>query len=701
MKKQVILLSALALLSLASCGEEKASSSSESSNESISSSQVESSSKESASSSSSVSSSSSEVVEASITINTPEKTTLEIGESLTLTATKVGIADSATIRWASSDATVISISAASGKANALKAGTASITASYGDVVSQALVLTVNEEEVPVPQPVDKKTMVAEVKTKLEAATTYEASNAKNGHFYTETKNTSNVVSRYEKYDFDVYSGNRSVSKHEKKTSATSTYITNERISYTYHNEKLIKAVEDKDGNAYASPTYSLSSLTGEAAITQSNLPYLGKDEKGGFANYILQAYFSGKTYFADGSYAEAKEIDNFSGKKEGNTYTLSVTSLTGTSDTSDKEELNLVLTFNENALIDVSGTMKIYDADYDYDTDKTTYALSGTQTIDGELTTGTRESAPADLFDPASLYATSFEAKFSSGYGSSKVEGTTFGVNTTISITLAELLPATYSSVIDPYSVTFPNNEDKISRSSYGTSFSVTQAIDDLTVVIATKAVSKTYHLKITEKLTTTLKYNNTNTSSAGVINEAITGKVSITSGAVTNITYEVTSDNKATASIEKKSETEFSLTATAAGTYTVKFSDSKSGLSGTKDFYICENNDEGYKLLLANSVKRCSSSTKLKNIAISFDESGKGNISLVASITDEYDDDVDYNLSASFTLSTGVFTLDSSTANPKINSIAFADSTHNQLKIGIYDGLPTTYTVYLQAPAA
>ena len=84
----------------------------------------------------------------SVSINTPAKTALNVGETLTLTAKVENNADNLPVKWASSNAEVLSVSDA-GVLTALKVGTAEVTAKVGDVTSAAISFTVTAPVLPV------------------------------------------------------------------------------------------------------------------------------------------------------------------------------------------------------------------------------------------------------------------------------------------------------------------------------------------------------------------------------------------------------------------------------------------------------------------------------------------------------------------------------------------------------------------------
>ena len=79
-------------------------------------------------------------------IETPSKTSLEIGESITLSLKTSNLEEGDIVNWYSSDKNVLSVTQ-SGKVIALKAGVADIFAKTGDVESNKISLTVNEKKV--------------------------------------------------------------------------------------------------------------------------------------------------------------------------------------------------------------------------------------------------------------------------------------------------------------------------------------------------------------------------------------------------------------------------------------------------------------------------------------------------------------------------------------------------------------------------
>ncbi len=79
-------------------------------------------------------------------IETPSKTSLEIGENITLTLKTSNLGEGDIVNWYSSDTSVLSVTQ-NGKVIALKAGMADIYAKTGDVESNKISLTVNEKKV--------------------------------------------------------------------------------------------------------------------------------------------------------------------------------------------------------------------------------------------------------------------------------------------------------------------------------------------------------------------------------------------------------------------------------------------------------------------------------------------------------------------------------------------------------------------------
>ena len=79
-------------------------------------------------------------------IETPSKTSLEIGESITLSLKSSNLDEGDIVNWYSSDASVLSVTQ-NGKVIALKAGMADIYAKTGDVESNKVSLVVNEKKI--------------------------------------------------------------------------------------------------------------------------------------------------------------------------------------------------------------------------------------------------------------------------------------------------------------------------------------------------------------------------------------------------------------------------------------------------------------------------------------------------------------------------------------------------------------------------
>lgn len=79
-------------------------------------------------------------------IETPSKTSLEIGESITLSLKTSNLVEGDIVNWYSSDTSVLSVTQ-NGKVIALKAGMADIYAKTGDVESNKVSLVVNEKKI--------------------------------------------------------------------------------------------------------------------------------------------------------------------------------------------------------------------------------------------------------------------------------------------------------------------------------------------------------------------------------------------------------------------------------------------------------------------------------------------------------------------------------------------------------------------------
>lgn len=544
----------------------------------------------------------------------------------------------------------------------------------------------------------KEVHTAEVLEKLQKANEKELTLAKSGHFYVQDKDNSGADTTYEKFDFDVYSDSKNQTVHETKTKySTST----ERITWTRVGDSLVKANQTlKDGkvdSSYysnygivadnASPTYS--QVTESDAKKGLNLPVVdsgNSPSRFGFAGAVISRYFSsGHTYFSESALAE--NLASFTYSKEGEVYTLGIDSM-ATSTSSDKDHLELVLTFDGDLLKGVSGTIKHFKGETDYDTDKTTWTENGSSVLDGVLETGDREASPEGSFDVDTCLASSFDAQFYTGYGSSKKVSTKFGVNENFSMELANILPEGYSSSLDPASVAFPGHEDIVKRGTWGYSFTVTQVIDDLEVVVSTAKVSKTYHLTIEELHTADLTFSG---SALALKDEKLTGQVNFTKNSVIDLSYEVVGDNADKATVTGKSPStslgyaKFDFTASEAGTYTVKVTDSKSGLSKTEDIVVKDTTDEGITEFIAgNSWGASGSGNRLVSLGKQDDGSFTAVINL--SCMDDYYDDVDVKVTVNFKVSGGALEVVSSSADDsdseiECTSMAFGTS-HSSIKV-------------------
>ncbi len=528
----------------------------------------------------------------------------------------------------------------------------------------------------------KEVHTAEVLEKLQKANEKELTLAKSGHFYVQDKDNSGADTTYDKFDFDVYSDSKNQAIHETKTKYTTS---TDRITWTRVGDGLVKATQTlKDGQVSSSyyanygivaddATPSSSQIKQSDAEKGLNLPVVdsgNSPSRFGFAGGVISRYFSsGHTYFSESSLAE--NVASFTYSKEGDVYTLGIDSM-ATSSSTDKDHLELVLTFEGDLLKAVSGTIKHFKGDIDYDTDETTWTENGSSTIDGTLETGEREASPEGSFDADSCLASSFDAQFYNGYGSSKKVSTKFGINENFSMELVNILPEAYSSSLDPASVAFPGHEDIVKRGTWGYSFTVTQAIADLEVVVSTAKVSKTYHLTIEELHTSDLSFSG---SAVGLKGEKLTGQVNFTKNSSIDLSYEVIGDNADKASVTSKLVNasmgygKFEFTASEAGTYTVKVADSKSGLSKTEEIIVKDDTDEGIAEFIAGNTWGISgygnSLSSLKQ-----QEDGSFIAVIKLSCMDDYYDDVTVNVTLTFKVSGGAIVLVSSSADDSDSEI-------------------------------
>ena len=81
----------------------------------------------------------SEVVDPVTVTISQETASVEVGSTITLTATT---SDSSTVKWSTSDRTVANVNATTGLVKGLKAGTATITATSGDATATCTVTVV-------------------------------------------------------------------------------------------------------------------------------------------------------------------------------------------------------------------------------------------------------------------------------------------------------------------------------------------------------------------------------------------------------------------------------------------------------------------------------------------------------------------------------------------------------------------------------
>ncbi len=540
----------------------------------------------------------------------------------------------------------------------------------------------------------------EVLAKLKKAAELEANNAKSGHFYKiDKKADGSEKGTYEKFDFEVYGDGKTTAIYDKASS----YSSKKRLTWAQLGSRVYKATDtlDEEGSVESSvySPYDIVPDTESASSGNSyhqsdvdkalSLPVVSDDTNPtrlGFANMVINTYFSSSahTYFGENS-LEAN-VKTFTYSHVGEVYTLGIDSM-ATTYSSSKEHIELVLTFDGDSLKQIGGSIASYSGESDYDDDsKTAWTLSGTTVLDGLLETGERQDSPASSFSPEAHCATSYDVEFSTGYGSNKKTGTSFAPGETITYSLKDLLPEGYSNAIDPMSIAFPGHEDLIKRSTYGYSFTVSSAIDDLEVVVSTYKVSKTYHLNIKATATTSLTLS---LASAGLVNEETSGSVSFTKNATLSLSYEITSDNADKATVTPGTptpaygKTTFTFKATEAGTYSLKVTDAISGLSQSQDIVVKGNDDEGIaSYILTNSWSGGSGTP-------SFSLNEDGSITLKAKVVcyDEYDESETVTLTIVFKVESGKLTLVSSSnggseSELKATALAFKGSTHSSISV-------------------
>lgn len=550
----------------------------------------------------------------------------------------------------------------------------------------------------------KSLHAGEVKAKLEKAAAVELTQAKSGHFYMNDKNAAGEDTTYEKFDFKVYSDSKSEVHYQKK--ATSSWSNaDQRITWTkLGDSRLIKASQDLADGAVKSSYYSSynivpddSSSTAYTDVKAStaekalSLPIVntGNDaSKMGFAQSVLNTYFpsSGHTFFGEDSLSDL--VDTFTFSQIGNVYTLGIDSMS-TASSSSKDHVDLTLEFEGDLLKNVSGTVAHFKGETDWDTDKTSWSANGSTVLDGALEVGEREASPADSFSAESLLATSFDAQFYTGYGSSKKVATSFGVNVDISYEAINVVPDTWDKTVDPISISFPGHEDIVKKSSFGSSFKVTEEIADLEVVVCTLNVSKTYHLSIEELKTQKLAF--AKESMKTFVSEKLSGQVNFDKNAVTDLTFSVVGDSadKATITVNSLSASlgycSFYFTATEQGTYSIEASDAKSGLKAKATVTVLGNSDAELVDFLTSSS--WSGNYGSKNIAMSKQEDGSIKLVMTVSCMDDYWEEAYVKATIVFNVTGGKLVLVSSTNDNSdseltCTSIAFASGKHSSVLV-------------------
>lgn len=550
----------------------------------------------------------------------------------------------------------------------------------------------------------KSLHAGEVKAKLEKAAASELTQAKSGHFYMNDKNAAGEDTTYEKFDFKVYSDSKSEVHYQKK--ATSSWANEDkRITWTkLGDSRLIKASQDLADGAVKSSYYSSynivpddSSSTAYTDVKASvaekalSLPIVntGNDaSKMGFAQSVLNTYFpsSGHTFFGEDSLSDL--ADTFTFSQTGNVYTLGIDSMS-TASSSSKDHVDLTLEFEGDLLKNVSGTVAHFKGETDWDTDKTIWSANGSTVLDGALEVGEREASPADSFSAESLLATSFDAQFYTGYGSSKKVATSFGVNVDISYEAINAVPDTWDKTVDPISISFPGHEDIVKKSSFGSSFKVTEEIADLEVVVSTLNVSKTYHLSIEELKTQKLAF--AKESMKTFVGEKLSGQVNFDKNAVTDLTFSVVggSADKATITVNNLSASmgycSFYFTATEQGTYSIEASDAKSGLKAKATVTVLGNSDAELVDFLTSSS--WSGNYGSKNITMSKQEDGSIKLVMTVSCMDDYWEEAYVKATIVFNITDGKLVLvssanDNSASELTCTSIAFALGKHSSVLV-------------------
>ena len=720
--------------------------------------------------------------ELSVKINSPEKTSLLTNETIKLTAEVKGNKENLPIVWKSLNEDIATIDN-EGNVKPLKEGSASFTASVGEVTSEAVTIEIlksyspvesisyseskitlalgerllikptilptsakqeftittsneiyvsvegkeivgkavsGENKVTVTLKAEEKTFAIEVnvidaskkyvpiiKEKLNASNVLEETLAKDGHYDEETLDKNGKQTKVDNYSFTIFSDNVISSTHEGGSSYDP-----DRTTYSLLDNQLIRVNEDKneDGSyeiqTYGGvSTYSVGSatsddLTQEEAKKAVNLPFVGLDNhngKGGVSYKVVYEMFGSQ------GMTETRTYDNFEMSIKDNVYSIKSSYKTNSS----AYDYDVSFTFNEKGLLTTaSGSIKNYKLEEDWDTGATMKVLNNTENVDILVNSGERVPS-SNVPNASTMFATNFDPIFTTGYGSSKKEGTVFYVGDSVTVDLKNVVPSTYNKTVDPIQILKYSDETAVTTSSWNKiSFTAKKAIDSLVITVGTKNVTKEVTIQIKETPLTSLSLNS-KSPTKGVVGKALALEYAYKpTNAVADLKAEIVSENASDVTVtrDETKTNKFNFTASKVGTYTLKVTDTKTNVSTSNDITIYPNTDQGimdlvfsYKNLKSQETRPVITALKLTRDA----NANSGAISFHAS----YEDDESYesfeeDFSQKWTFTNGKFVVESIDRGKKITSMAFSSYysgyAHIEVKLDFEAGSSTRFTIAL-----
>lgn len=493
--------------------------------------------------------------------------------------------------------------------------------------------------------------------------------ANSGELTVKTLDNTGKETESDNYKFTSYNDDRTLTTYTKirNSSYSGTTTTVENYEIAKFDNKQIRGISkygEPDVLTYSSYEVNESdnTLNSSTINDASKMGYFGNYTYFGMSNYIAKSFFSASSLESknvkDGSYIFSEvdntiKVDATIEKSYGDTYIYSLT-----------------MNFEDSLINSFNATVSRYASD-DYDNDNpSSYVLKEQKVYEGTLNVGEKQAPTSEMKKYESFYATSFDVVTKAYRDRKYVETNEFYVGESVSVELANVLPATFEKNVDKMSVEILNNEDAVRKTTYG--FSFIKPVDELKISVKTKNVSKEVTLKASYPKATTISYSGSEYLLAG---DAYTSKVSYSSSSAV-VDFEATlSNNTSNATIDMKADGNFTINASQAGSIDVLFKEKKSGLTISKKFYSFTNTDDGILDMIFGStisVEKGYTSAVSKLVFTKDDGAKSGKISY-----SYYDNDYEetYNISDTWTFENKKFVIKSGSTDNYTMSIDFATS--------------------------